>query len=167
MILKFSESQNFNPSLSRKHNKHNFGKPHAHRGSNWQSLVRDKSFSFFSRFSKKLIFSTYPGVRNVSFSRYFANALNEWSLVKWMLAIWGFLVHYVFLLNDIKYINTCLCSLFVRMDGWHEWAGIFKYFVATLPFQYLSKPVGTWNSLTTLIEYHKRKLFIGHERDSI
>ena len=44
--------------------------------------------------------------------------------------------------------------------------------VVTLSFQYLSKPVFlmSWYSPTTfnrLIEYHKRKLLIGHERDVI
>ena len=50
-------------------------------------LVKDHSFSTFSKFSEKLTFLTplthtymYQGVRNVSLSENFENVLNEWSL---------------------------------------------------------------------------------------
>ena len=46
-------------------------------------LIRDHSFSRFTKFSGKLIFLTYlcvSGLRNVTFMENFANVLNEWSL---------------------------------------------------------------------------------------
>ena len=52
-------------------------------------VVRDHSFSTFSKFSERLTFLTpwyiyvcVRGVRNVSFSENFENVLNEWSLTR-------------------------------------------------------------------------------------